>query len=88
MFVYFTKANGFRFFINVERLEMLQEYKFTFNDGYIDLTVEQYDEIVSQLITLKLVATPSEPLPPVGEPFRKIVGEAFQEFMNTKGRTD
>jgi hypothetical protein len=88
MFVYYTKDNGFRCFINVKRLEILEEHKLILNDGYINLTVEKYDEIVLQLIALKLVATHNEPMPPVGEPLRTIVGGAFQEFMNTKGRTD
>ena len=41
-----------------------------------------YDQIYAVL------HKPSEPSPPVGEPLREIVGGAFQEFMNTKGRWD
>lgn len=41
-----------------------------------------YDQIYAVL------HKPSEPSPPVGEPLREIVGDAFQDFMNTKGRTD
>jgi hypothetical protein len=56
-------------------------YAVLLKTGHIKkLSQDLYDQIYAVL------HTPSDPSPPVGEPLREIVGEAFQEFMNTKGR--
>jgi hypothetical protein len=71
-----------------------------FNDDMVWLEVEDMTYSFEGKLGNKLIETlskqglmltvdqPSEPMPPVGEPLREIVGGAFQEFMNTKGRTD
>jgi hypothetical protein len=75
--------------VRVEGIDALNKYVIEFSSNHhADISPEQYDEIMAQLDALGLLYKPSEPMPPVGEPLREIVGGAFQEFMNTKGRTD
>jgi len=55
-------------------------YALLLKTGHIKkLSQDLYDQIYAVL------HKPYEPMPPVGEPLREIVGEALE---NTKGRTD
>jgi hypothetical protein len=75
--------------VNVDKIEAINSYYLEVSgDSEAKLNAEQYDELIAQLDALGLLYKPSDPSPPVGEPLRGIVGEALQEFMNTKGRKD
>jgi hypothetical protein len=52
----------------------------------LEQVVKKAEKLLAEVIALK--GEPSDPPPPVGEPFREIVGEALQEFIDTKGRKD
>jgi uncharacterized protein YlzI (FlbEa/FlbD family) len=88
MFVYFTKENGTKRYVNPNLVEGIEVNGIHLIEGFIPINSEQYDEIMAQLDALGLLYKPSEPLPDVGEPLREIVGSRLMHFMNTKGRTD
>jgi hypothetical protein len=70
MFVYFTKADGSKRYVNPNLVEGFSEgkiegrivcYVYTI-EGDLELTPEQYNEIMAQLDALGLLYKPSEPL--------------------------
>jgi hypothetical protein len=88
MFVYFTKEDRTKRYVNASMIEGIEVNGIHLIEGFIQITPEQYNEIMAQLDALGLLYKPSEPLPDVGEPLREIVGSRLMDFMNTKGRTD
>ena len=88
MFVYLTNKDGLIRVINLSKIETVYNDSVKFTVDSMKVDSKELEQITTYLEALKLIYQPSEPMPPVGEPLREIVGEAFQEFMNTKGRTD
>jgi hypothetical protein len=88
MFVYLTNTDGLTRLINLSKIETVYNDSVKFTVDSMKVDSKELEQITTYLEALKLIYQPSEPMPPVGEPLREIVGEAFQEFMNTKGRTD
>ncbi len=88
MFVRLDNGDGTTLWINTNFIKAIGDVAVRYDDCDVELDKSQHTEIMAQLDALKLLYKPSEPMPPVGEPLREIVGEALMEFMNTKGRTD
>jgi hypothetical protein len=94
MFVYFTDDDGTRIAIAKDSIFAVYGSWIYFKPDYNNvlgssllINDSQYTEIIRQLELIDNILT-FQPTSPVGEPLRGIVGEALQEFMNTKGRTD
>lgn len=87
MFVYLTNKDGLTRLIDIKKIERVYADSVYFSTNFMMIDSQEVEQIENYLKELNLLYKPSDPSPPVGEPFR-IAGEALQEFIKTKGRKD
>jgi len=78
MFVYLTNTDGLTRLINLSKIETVYNDSVKFTVDSMKVDSKELEQITTYLEALKLIYQPSEPMPPVGEPLREIVGDAWE----------
>ena len=84
MFVYLTNKDGLIRLINLSKVERVYTDCVYFGTNFMMIDSQEAEQIESYLKELNLLHKPSEPSPPVGEPLREIVGEAWESKVGAK----
>lgn len=78
MFVYLTNKDGLTRLINLSKVQRVYQDSVYFDTNFMTIDDQEAEQIENYLKALKLLYKPTEPSPPVGEPLREIVGEAWE----------